>query len=232
MSMKSKKTVAVIGCSFSKWHNSSVKNWPQHFSRLAPQCNVYNFSQYINSNSLQYLQARHILENKNYNVLILQWTTFGRITFLKQEEKMLETLLHKRLEKKEQNYYEYPDCNYYGFDDFGVMHINPGSIDRVSKKYRNVVEKMWTEAVGTNGFGSGELREAMQHHIQHLAKKNNKALLQFQWLDDTSQDQEVDFIVDNVYPLKEYSIDEGFHFGNKGNILLSEYINKKVSPLL
>lgn len=234
----------MIGCSFSRWINPGkidTRCWPESLAKLNSDIDVWNYSMYINSPAVQYLEALHFLEHRSVSAIVIQWTTSNRASFINHDnEFILNPFLYhmSREEDVSPNYVHIPRDQGMWHDPFTenkAYHFNVGSLSNVTKKdfkknpFLSTYRDLLMHGVGSSGvIGAEETVYAYQNMLKTLSNQLNIPILQFNWF--RSADRElcqdlVDFEVETKFNMKKYVADEGHHFGNPGADRLAKYIN-------
>jgi len=239
-----KKTIAVIGCSFSLHrHKYDTKVWPQLLAeRVSPQIIVKNFSMFCNSVSNQCLQALEIVKSKP-DLIIIQWTTDGRVTFIEDANKYKHFLSSKKyMREYSKGYYEY-DRNYLvtkeqkakgNFDNY-CIHFNPADLELYKNKFIDTYQTMLLHGVGPLGEFSDRYSYLLKSSIAHECKENEIGLIMFDFLDRyrNCQTQHLDFVAEReIVDFPKKVVDTGFHLGQDGHKELSKIMYPKVNKFI
>lgn len=208
--MKSKK-IAVFGCSWSQGlYTHKFDNWVTQLSYLYPEHTFYNFALGGTSTSFHTYLLEEARKFINIDISIFQHTSPGRFTWW--EPFSLDT----SLVKKTDNLYVLDEnrSNY-------VKRINPGTIS--SRVFRKSDPK-------TQKFGDAYYERLNHEQIALDAKVYANYVTHLTDL----QIQHVNYLEDNtptVYTalgekqFKRYIIDDGKHFGPKGNVWQATWVN-------
>lgn len=234
----------MIGCSFSRWRTPGKINarcWPESLAKLNSNIDVWNYSMFINSPAVQYLEALHFLQHDNVDAIVIQWTTFHRASFINHDNEFkLDPFLLPMTRDKDisPNYVHIPRDQGMWHDPFKenkAYHFNAGSLSNVTKKdfkknpFLSIYRDLLMHGVGSSGVvGAEETVYAYQNMLKTLSNKLNIPVLQFNWFHTEDRDlyrNLVDFEVETQFDFKKYIADEGYHFGNPGADRLAKYIN-------
>ena len=241
------KRIAVIGCSFSRWidpkdtYKGTARCWPHSLSLINKDIEVHNYSMYVNSCSMQYYTACNLIKHarKEFDAIILQWTTEHRCSFL----------LDKSLDQILKNIEPYGDLapNYFHIAEeknrwmevnSEMLHISPGTLKAYSQKVINknkflsAGQTYVTSGVGAGGYyGARESVKALQFTLQEIAKKAGIPLYQMDWLDRRDSEisdyiNAVDLTVETLFNFRKYVADTGYHFNGRGADSVASFINK------
>ena len=235
------KKIAVIGCSFSRWIDpteSSPRCWPHSLSLMNTDIEVYNYSMYVNSCPMQYVMGFELLTEKEFDAIIVQWTTQGRITFLMDKEKERPYRREIVKCKGSSNYWMIPEEKQPWCDvNNEMIHFSPGILNRKTSRqiqknrFYSAYETVATCGVGPCGqLGSAESIKADQFALKEIAKKTATPLYQMDWLNRLSKVDGyidvVDLTVETKLKFKRYVADNGKHFNTKGADVVASLVNK------
>ena len=223
-----------IGCSFTagRYPTQFDKSWPELLAEKVEH-QVWNLGIFSNSIHNQLVQLKHYLQ-KDPNFVILQWTTYPRITYVKDMPTYMSKLDNCLVQKSE-NYFELENSPTYGeFSNLGILNLNPGKLDSMSPKdiYRRTYETLCTQSVtefhtyGLDTFFNGILK---QYGKKMLVDKGIPHLIfDFKKHDDDPTDTGVDYCIEtDMENFLEYTVDDGYHLSTKGN---EQIVNKMIMP--
>jgi len=231
--------IVVIGCSWSRaYDNTGAKyfmSWPEHLAAKHSDLFVYNYSQYCNSVPGQLLTQQllfDIFKNTNISIdaMILQFTRHGRKTYIKSIEDYKKTLLPSKLTLKEtKNYMEYPEelCYYDEKtpEDSLVVHLNSANVNINSPS--KIIQSYTTEML--YGIDSTSLNVSLiEQHMVKQCHKRNIPVVAYKHL-HTDYTSHLDFVLQDCVDFDNYTIDDGYHFGQPGSAMLADIIYEKLN---
>ena len=240
------KKIAVVGCSFSRWidpedtHKGTARCWPHSLSLINKDIEVYNYSMYVNSCSMQYYMAYSLMKQarKDFDAIILQWTTEHRCSFLL--DKTLNQIL-KNIEPYGDlapNYFHIAEEKNRWMDvNNEMMHISPGTLSKYSEKsinknkFLSAGKTYVSSGVGVGGYyGARESTKALQFTLKEIAKKSGIPLYQMDWLDKRDSEisdciDAVDLTVETEFNFRKYVADQGYHFNRRGADAVASLVN-------
>lgn len=220
-----------IGCSFTagKYPTQFDKSWPEILAQKVEH-EVFNLGIFCNSIHNQLVQLKHYLQ-KDPNFVILQWTTYPRITYVKDMPAYMANLDNCIVQKTE-NYFELENNPEYGkFNNLGILNLNPGKLDVLSSKdiYRSTYETLCLESVtefqtyGLDNFFNNILK---QYGKKMLVDKGIPHLIFDFKKQETHSD--IDYCIEtDLENFLEYTVDDGFHLSTQGN---QEIVNNLILP--
>lgn len=237
------KKIAVIGCSFSRWINpweSSPRCWPHSLSLINTDIEVYNYSMYVNSCPMQYVMALEFLKSNEFDAIIVQWTTQGRMTFILDNDK--ERPYRRAIEKSKgsSNYWMIPEEKQPWCDvNDEMMHFSPGILNRKTQKqirknrWYSAYETLSSCGIGAGGYiGSTESIKALQFALKEIAKKTGTPLYQMDWINRNRHTSllagyidVVDLTVETSVKFSKYVVDRGKHFNTRGADTVAGLVN-------
>jgi hypothetical protein len=240
--MKNKKKIFCLGCSHTAGHfGPRGKSWPQILAnRVDPDIyDVYNLGIYSNSMDNEIFQLINLIKfNLKPNLIILQWTTSGRMSFVKDRVKYRVKLHDFKNLFNRDNYYRYKESLSTGYlkdgsfpDDPGALHLNHGGLKFFKKDdiFRKMFEMMSVYSVGMYGHCMEFYVFALKQWIKSYLKDNGIPCLIFDYGCPSVNEKfldinnVVDFIVErDLKDFKEYVCDDGGHIDVKGNVKLVE----------
>lgn len=200
--MKSKK-IAIFGCSWSQGlEETSYNNWVQYLSQKYPQHNFYNFA--AAGTSIVY--HTHLLESvtkiEKFDIVIFQITSPARLTWWKPHN-ITEFLYQqqKNVWAIEKSYGQYVD------------RINTGTIN--SKKFFDIDRKK--HKFGIQYYSRLTDEQILLDHKAYVNYIKDKVNLHFYHRSALNKDEYSVYDTLGKKKFKEFTIDEGDHFGIDGN---------------
>jgi len=255
--------IIVLGCSFSKAFSRTDDDiyisWPEmlqiKLNEAEKPFSVDNLSQYCSSLENQLYQLKHeLLKDKtDLKLIILQFTTSMRQTFIKDEE-TYRFNLNNNLKQggycQTENYYEYDfddsqsDYDTYNFNSMGVIHLNAAllSLKDSSSRIKSAYIQNMLHGLSTCGPLSMEFSRMMEQEMVDLCKENEIPYIAYRHVNhrgqtesDTNKNRKyLDFILsEDMTDFLNYCIDDGYHFDIEGNnILLNNFLLPRIEKIL
>ncbi len=210
--------IVVIGCSWSiafkdpeQTADDSHFSWPQYLSYslkhdYSISANVFNYAQLCNSSLAQLSTFMHVMDWCFYNtrqkidLVILQYTTENRVSFIDDYNKYHQSLALKNLETpdfpehmKECNYYQYHvgvdyshdtnTKNGFKFNSAGILHLTPSM--NASTKVKSKFQEAYETYLGysfQNSLGMDYGHETLRSCVTNYCKSKHISLIEFSQL--------------------------------------------------
>ena len=239
--MKNKKKIICLGCSHTAGNfGPRGKPWPQILANRVDSdvYDVYNLGIFSNSIDNEVFQLTNLINsNLKPDLIILQWTTLGRMSFVKDRAKYITKLLDFKNLFNQDNYYRYKESLSEGYlmdgsfpDDPGALHLNPGGLKFFKKNdiYRKTFETMSVYSIGSHGQSSAFYIFALKQLIKSYLKDLGIPYLNFDYHHQSTEkfldiNNVVDFIVErDLKHFEKFIWDKGYHMNVEGNVKLVE----------
>lgn len=256
--------IVVLGCSFSKAFSrpddTVCISWPEmlqiKLNEAEKPYSIDNLSQYCSSleNQLYQLKYELLKDKTDLKLIILQFTTSMRQTFIIDEETYrfnLDNNLKQDGYYQTENYYEYDfvdscsDYDTYNFNSMGVIHLNAASITRntASSPIKSAYTQNMLHGLAMCGPLSMEYARMLEQEMVNMCKENNVPCIAYRhqhaWTSQTELDtiknrKYSDFIVsEDIKNFSNYCIDDGYHFDVEGNtVLLNDFLLPRIEKIL
>lgn len=229
-----------IGCSFSCRGMDPV---PRIVAEQMPDFYVGNFSHYCSSANNQLFAVNQIIGHRP-DLIVLQWTTNSRMTFVTDADKLDEIYREHKLGNKWMkgvvpNYTEI-DRNHYDWKNMvghngAVFHLSAGTSQNIKKRkhrYKVTYETSVLETLTNIGPRGTIFQDAIKHHAVTLLTKSKIPFIIYEHLDSEDKNNHYDFSVKRELGEKlfnKFCVDNGFHFERPGNTYVAE---KLLIPLI
>lgn len=243
MKNKNKQKIVCLGCSHTAGNfGPRGKSWPQILAnRIDPNTyDVYNLAIFSNSIDNEVFQLINLIKfNPKPNLIILQWTTPGRMSFVKDRLTYITKLLDFKNLDNQDNYYRYKKSLSEGYlrngsflNDSGALHLNFGGLKFFKENdiYRKTFETMSVYSIGRYGHHMEFYVFALKQWVKSYLKDHGIPCLIFDYNYFPFSEQKfldinnvVDFVVErDLKHFEKFIWDEGGHMNVLGNVKLVE----------
>lgn len=219
-----KSKIIHMGCSHSAGNfGPNGVSVPRLIANNFKDIDVYNMSEYCSSIYYQLIQINSFIQ-QSPDLIIIQWTTSSRWSFVDDVDNIHKNLQLKNSIEITDNYYvndlqhncpQYQSCT--SFSD-SIFHLNPGSLRRIPKKHRRykTYKSILTESPQVCGFGT-LYSKAIKNYAVQLLKSSNIPFIMYEH-ELSTENELMDFSCEtDIAKYKKYTVDNGNHFGLKGN---------------
>ena len=218
-----------IGCSHSI-HGSKPLT-ATVAERLPKSIEYYSFAHFCSSVHNQ-LYAVHRLIPWNPDLVVVQWTTPARMTFVEDRDRFDSIYKPYNTKKITKNYYQldrnFPDYANARSKSGLALHVNATSSTRMPKKNRRRIayETMAVESLSEVGVHGYIFLSALKRYAKQMLTEAGIPHIFYEQNNATGHDDDIlDFVVDQKLGKKQFDsllIDDGFHFGEIGNTLVRD----------
>jgi hypothetical protein len=194
--------IAVIGCSWSSGEN----NWVQILSTKYPNHHFTNFS--VCGVSIEY--QTYILDKikNNFDLVLFQITSLGRFTFWENHD--INNFLYNEstnLKQIDEEIYKFVKRINYGVI-LKKPYYMPDDVHKFGQKYYSIINRE-------------QLDLDYKLYTQYIKNQADLCFFHRKGIDKTDLSVLEKLGKDNFY---KYTIDDGDHFSNEGNIWVSNWI--------